>query len=386
MNPYDESPYPPPLRRQQRPGDGGGLAVLVALILGAVVAVLVYRYAFEAGTPATQPRVVVPRGELAADEKATIELFQKVSPSVVHITTLSQRLDLWTRNIQEIPRGTGSGFVWDDAGHIVTNFHVVQNASSANVMLADKSSYEADIVGVAPDYDLAVLRMRAPKSKLPAIPVGTSSDLLVGQKVFAIGNPFGLDQTLTTGIVSAVGRTIASVSGRPIEDVIQTDAAINPGNSGGPLLDSWGRLIGVNTAILSASGSSAGIGFAVPVDTVNRIVPQLIAKGRASAPRIGVVLDDRLGLALTREMGVEGVMVLGVQPDSSAAEAGLRSTQRTRRGFIPGDVITAVNGRKVANASEFMGALTRFSPGQTVTLTVLRDGQTIQVPVKLEND
>ncbi|HTS03462.1 MAG TPA: trypsin-like peptidase domain-containing protein, partial [Thermoanaerobaculia bacterium] len=212
---------------------------------------------------AAAPRPVTARGDLASDEKATIELFQRCSPSVVYITTLARR-PVNFFEMTEVAQGTGSGFVWDRQGHIVTNFHVIENSDSLVVTLADQSNWKATLVGAEPDKDLAVLRIGAPEAKLPPILVGTSHDLKVGQKVFAIGNPFGLDETLTTGIVSALGRTIESVTGRKIQDVVQTDAAINPGNSGGPLLDSAGRLIGVNTQIASPSGASAGIGFAVP--------------------------------------------------------------------------------------------------------------------------
>ena len=230
-----------------------GVLWIGALIIGLILGWLIYRFFFDRGTPGVDPRPVTPAADLAADEKATIDLFKKVSPSVAYITTLAQRVDVF-RNVQEVPAGTGSGFIWDDAGHVVTNFHVVQRASGAKVTLADHSTYDASLVGVAPNVDLAVLKINAPASKLPKIPwVGASKDLHVGQKTFAIGNPFGLDQTLTTGIVSALGRTIPGAGGQPIDDVIQTDAAINPGNSGGPLLDSSGRLIGVNTAIYSPS-------------------------------------------------------------------------------------------------------------------------------------
>lgn len=230
-----------------------------------------------------QPRAILARGDLAEDEKSTIALFKRSSPSVVHITTMTVRQNRYTRDIQQIPQGTGSGFIWDQDGHIVTNYHVIQGADAARVTLADQSTWQARLVGAYPDKDLAVLVIDAKKDRLPPIPLGTSHDLEVGQKVFAIGNPFGLDHSLTTGVISAVGREIESVTHQPIKEVIQTDAAINPGNSGGPLLDSAGRLIGVNTAIYSPSGAYAGIGFAIPVDEVNRLVPQLIREGRHSA-------------------------------------------------------------------------------------------------------
>ncbi|MGE5609023.1 MAG: S1C family serine protease [Bacillota bacterium] len=378
MDPYPMPPEPPPYTRPRT----SVAPLLVAILLG-IVAFLTYRLYFS-GTPAVEPRPVAARGDLAADEKATIDIFRQASPSVVYITTVASALNPWSLNIQEIPQGTGSGFIWDDAGDIITNFHVVRNASAAQVTLADRSTYGADLVGVDPDNDLAVIRIRAPKTKLRPILVGSSHDLQVGQRTFAIGDPFGLDQTLTTGVVSALGRTIESVTNHPIDNVIQTDAAINPGNSGGPLLDSAGRLIGVNTAIFSPSGAYAGIGFAIPVDTVNRIVPQLIKTGRVASPQIGVVSDDRLSRQLTRELGVEGVLVLGVRPNSPAAAAGLRGTRRTRDGYVPGDIITHVDDQKVTSFEQLRAALQQYKPGDTITLTVLRDDQTIKVPIHLE--
>lgn len=378
FEPYNQPPYPPPPPPRRIPA-------IIPLIIGAILAIFIYRTWFDRGTPVTNPRPVTPAGNLAEDEKSTTELFKEVSPSVVYITTITEQINPWTADVQDIPQGTGSGFIWDDAGHIVTNFHVVREAAGATVTLSDHENYPADLVGVAPDYDLAVLHINAPKTKLhPIARIGSSSDLQVGQKTFAIGDPFGLDQTLTTGIVSALGRTIQSVSGRPIEDVIQTDAAINPGNSGGPLLDSSRRLIGVNTAIYSPSGASAGIGFAIPVDTVNKVVPQLISKRKVAAPpQLGVVIDDRLGQMLTQQMGVQGVLVLGVRPKSPAAAAGLKGTQRTRDGYLPGDVITAVDGKKVTNQKEFAAAIRNLKPGDTVTLTILRDGKSTDLKIPL---
>ncbi len=365
---YDTS-YPPP----HRPFPW------LPIVLGALIATLTYRWIFDRGTPAVDPRPITPRGDLADEEKTSINLYKSASPSVVHITTATTRLDLWTRNVYEIPRGSGSGFVWDDAGHIVTNMHVIQGATTANVSFADHGTYSASLVGMAPDQDLAVLKVSIAKDKLRPILVGTSHDLQVGQRVFAIGNPFGFDQTLTTGIVSATGRTIKTESGRPIEDVIQTDAAINPGNSGGPLLDSAGRLIGVNTAIFSPSGSSAGIGFAIPVDTVQRVVPQIIKTGRVVTPQLGVILDDRIA----RQLRINGLLVLGVRPNTPAEAAGLRGTRRTQTGYIPGDIILAIDGRKIANTDDFVLAMSRYKPGDKVTLSILREGQTIEVPVTL---
>jgi S1-C subfamily serine protease len=284
----------------------------------------------------------------------------------------------------EVPAGSGSGFVWDDRGHVVTNFHVVQDADSAKVTIGD-AEYEATIVGYARDQDLAVLRVAVPREKVVPIRVGTSADLQVGQKVYAIGNPFGLDFTLTTGIVSALGRTIQGVSGATIFDVVQTDAAINPGNSGGPLLDSAGRLIGVNTAIYSPSGASAGIGFAVPVDTVSRIVPELIAHGRVIRPALGVDLDERLSAYVTRRLGVDGVLIRGVARGGGAAEAGLEGTTVDRRGtVVPGDVVQDIDGKPVKSTSDLLGRLGSYRPGETVTLTVWREGKTRKVRVRLQ--
>jgi S1-C subfamily serine protease len=234
------------------------------------------------------PRSVTARGELADDEKNTIEIFEQASPAVVYISTSQRVMNPWTRNVFNVPRGTGSGFVWDELGHVITNNHVIAKASEAQIRLNDGRTYMASLVGTSPDHDLAVLRIRVPINSPPAVPIGTSSDLKVGQKVFAIGNPFGLDYTLTSGVISALDRSLPSKGNSTIDHLIQTDAAINPGNSGGPLLDSAGRLVGINTAIFSPSGAYAGIGFAVPVDTVNKVVPELIAKGRYERPQLGI--------------------------------------------------------------------------------------------------
>jgi S1-C subfamily serine protease len=330
------------------------------------------------------PRAVTPRGSLAEDEKSTIELFRQASPSVVNITTtVAVRRDFFNLNAQEIPRGTGSGFIWDKDGYVVTNFHVLQGAQGALVTLADHSSWKAALVGTAADRDLAVLKIDAAADRLPPLAVGTSEDLQVGQKVFAIGNPFGLDQTLTTGIISALGREIESVTGTPIKGVIQTDAAINPGNSGGPLLDSAGRLIGVNTAIYSPSGASAGIGFAIPVDEVNRVVPELIRDGKVSRAGLGVVLaPDRTA----RDLGLRGVLVVSVQPESPAAKAGLRPTRRTPDGDIRfGDIIVAIDGKPVRSTNDLFKRLRQYSIGDRVTVTVLRDDEPQEVVVTLES-
>ena len=378
---YRAAPSPPPLAPRRRPvGPTLALVVFLAVVLGAGAGFLVFRWS----RPAPVSREVSPRGELAEDEKSTIALFKAASPSVVFITTLDRRVDLRTRNVFELPSGTGSGFLWDNSGHVVTNFHVVRNASGARVTLANHEDYGAELVGVAPNVDVAVLRITAGAGKLPPLRIGTSHDLQVGQKVFAIGNPFGLDQSLTTGVLSALGRTIQSPSGEPIDEVIQTDAAINPGNSGGPLLDSAGRLIGVNTAIYSPSGSNAGIGFAVPVDTVKRVVEEIIATGKATRPTLGVNLDDQVNAILTQRMGLQGCVVMGVEPGTGAEAAGLRGTERAANGrIIPGDVILKVDDKPVKNRNDVYLILNRKRPGDSVTLTILRERQSQQVEVKL---
>jgi S1-C subfamily serine protease len=326
-----------------------------------------------------QPRAVVPRGALAADEIATIDIFRRNSPSVVFITTLDQVINLATMNVREVPRGTGSGFVWDDQGHIVTNYHVVAGARVAKVRLSDQRTFDAKLVGVSPDNDLAVLRIVVPERKPAALPLGSSRDLLVGQRVVAIGNPFGLDHTLTTGVVSALDRSLDGEDGRTVHHLIQTDAAINPGNSGGPLLDSAGRLIGVNTAIYSPSGASAGIGFAVPVDTVNRVVPELIAFGQYIRPSLGISIVDRVSSFITRQLGIKGLAVLDVAAGSSAGDAGLKPARMNRDGSVtPGDVIQAIDGHAVETAAEMDKLLDTRQAGEKVTLSLWRDGRSYQ--------
>jgi S1-C subfamily serine protease len=323
--------------------------------------------------PTATPRLVTARGDLAEDEKSTIALFKLVSPSVVHITTLAVRQNYFTLDLQQIPQGTGSGFVWDQDGRVVTNYHVVEGADAAQVTLADHSTWKARLVGAYPDKDLAVLVIDAPRERLQPIPLGTASDLQVGQKVFAIGNPFGLDQSLTTGVISALEREIESVTRRAIKGMIQTDAAINPGNSGGPLLDSAGRLIGVNTAIFSPSGAYAGIGFAIPADEVNRVVPQLIQHGKITRPGLGVqVAPDQLG----RELGLPGVLIVSVQPGGPAAEAGLRPTRRDDTGRLQlGDVILAVDDTPVHTVDDLLDVLEKSRIAAPVSVTILRDSQ-----------
>jgi S1-C subfamily serine protease len=310
---------------------------------------------------------------LSHDEKSTIDLFEKSAPSVCYITTINQQRDMWSRNITEMPSGSGSGFIWDTQGHIITNYHVIQNGTKLKVTLSDRSSWDAEVVGIEPNKDLAVLKIKASAGTLRPIPVGQSSTLRVGQSVYAIGNPFGLDQSLTTGVISALGREIISVGGRPIRDVIQTDAAINPGNSGGPLLDSYGRLIGVNTMIYSPSGASAGIGFSIPVDEVNWVVSDLIKYGEVKRPKIGIEL---LPPQYAQNWGVEGAMIMGIVPGGGAEKAGLRALEQTRNGeIIFGDIITEVNGSKISNNNDLFLILEKFNPGDKIKLKYLRNEQ-----------
>ncbi len=370
-------------RANPRPASRWRWSVLSVFLLGAVLAWLfVERYLDDVHDPNAVPRVVTPRGDLASEEKSNIELFRLSSPSVVYITTLTMRRDMFSLNTFEIPQGTGTGFVWNDQGHVITNFHVIRQASVLRVTLADQSEWEARVVGVAPDQDLAVLFINAPKRRLKPIAVGRSANLQVGQRVFAIGNPFGLDQTLTTGIISALGREINSVSGRKINGVIQTDAAINPGNSGGPLLDSAARLIGVNTAIFSPSGSNAGIGFAVPVDTVNRTVPQLIRHGHVIRPGLGIHVADR---STTERLGIEGVLIIRVQKGSTAEAVGLRGMGRSPEGrLVLGDVIVGVAEKSVASLDDLLNALDAHKVGDIVQVRLVRDGSSMSVDVKLQ--
>jgi S1-C subfamily serine protease len=374
-----------PAQADQTPLLGCVLALVVVLVVLVPLALVAYWWWPHRPNPAdAQPRPVEARGELADIEKANIQIYERVSPSVVHVTNIAERSNPFSLNVQRVPRGTGSGFIWDRDGHIVTNYHVVEGADAAQVTLSDHSTYEATRLWAYSDKDIAVLTINAPKGKLPPIPLGTSHDLKVGQITYAIGNPFGLDQTLTTGIVSALGREIEGDSDKaPITGVIQTSAAINPGNSGGPLLDSAGRLVGMNTAILSPSGTFAGIGFAIPVDEVNRIVPQLIAhEGKIVHPGLGVqYAEDQLA----RRLGVDdGALILKVRPNSAAAKASLQGTYRDRRGRIHlGDIVVAVNGEPVHSADEAQRAVGQAKAGDTITVTIDRSGERQDVKVQL---
>jgi 2-alkenal reductase len=343
----------------------GAAAVTAVAALGAIAQV----------PPRIEPRAVTPRGPLHDSERAVVELFQNAAPSVAYITTEVLQQAGWFVTASQ---GAGSGFVWDSAGHVVTNNHVVEGARKVFVQLDAGDPIPATVVGRAPEYDLAVVKLSRPPKDLRPIPMGTSSELKVGQSVFAIGNPFGLQRTLTRGIVSALDRELPTAGYREVAGVIQTDAAINPGNSGGPLLDSAGRLVGVNSAIRSASGSSAGVGFAIPVDLVNRIVPSLIARGRAPIAGIGIVPFPPDVVA---RAGIRGVVIESVRPGSPAARAGLRPANPRSRDV--GDVIVAVNGRPTETPSQFANELDRAGTGRDAELTVARNGKERKVSVRV---
>ncbi|MGU3283522.1 S1C family serine protease [Methylobacterium sp. WL7] len=334
---------------------------------------------------AETPRAVTARGDLAQSETATIALFERASPSVVHVFAQSAAtgrdlLDADDEGGEQGGTQTGTGFVWDGAGHVVTNTHVVQNAAqsggSVSVRMSDGEVVSATLVGLAPSYDLAVLRLGRVAKMPPPLAIGTSADLKVGQSTFAIGNPFGLDHTLTTGVISAVRRRMPTSAGRELSGVIQTDAAINPGNSGGPLLDSAGRLIGVNTAIVSPSGASAGIGFAIPVDVVNRVVPELIRVGRVRNPGIGIIAAQEAAAA---RLGIDGVVVLRVLPGSPASQAGLRGVDPQSGGL--GDVIVAADDRPIHRLADLTAAIEEAGLGAAINLKVVRDGRIRQVRI-----
>jgi S1-C subfamily serine protease len=340
--------------------------------------------------PNAKPREVTARGNLAEDEQATIELFRAVNQSVVHINT-SAVMQNFRMNPVEAQQGSGSGFVWDSKGYIVTNYHVIRgsrrNGGKVKVVLFNSVTYPADVVGVSPASDLAVLKVNAPVSELKPIPIGTSGNLQVGQKVFAIGSPFSLDQSLTTGIVSGLGREIQSAAGETIKDVIQVNAAINPGNSGGPLLDSAGRLIGVTTAIVSPTGAFSGIGFAIPVDTVNSIVPQLIRSGTMEPAALGLTLfrDDQTARLRERKfIKDEGVLVADVSSGGAAEAAGIQPTQQTAEGGIAwGDLIIAIDGKPVHDVKTLAQIVASKKVGDVVKVTIERDGKRLELPVTL---
>jgi S1-C subfamily serine protease len=353
------------------------LHMLIVVVLIALGFVALRPYFQQRLFVVAQPRTVEARGNLAEAERSTIELFERVSPSVVQVVGKGAAANDFSEsddtNVQ-----TGTGFVWDNAGNIVTNNHVVEGTSALAVRLASGEAVGAEVVGATPNYDLAVIHLSGIASLPPPIALGTSSDLKVGQSAFAIGNPFGLDQSLTTGIISALKRRLPTSGGREIANVIQTDAAINPGNSGGPLLDSSGRLIGVNTAIYSPSGSNAGIGFAIPVDVVNRVVPQLIRDHRVPTPGIGIVAGSE---TVATRLGVEGVVIVRTVPGSPAERAGLRGVDMEKNRL--GDVIVGVDGKQVHRLTDLTDELEQVGVGKKVQLTLNRNGNKTTADVEV---
>lgn len=367
-------------------------SIIFGVLLGAAMATVFFHSAGEknaapqdslAVTPVSAPAVEAPQpNTLLEDERNTIQVFEQVSPAVVFITNKALRRDFFTMDVEEVPQGSGSGFIWDTEGHIVTNYHVIEGGNSWSVTLNDHTSYDAEFVGAEPSKDLAVMRIQAPRGKLTPLSAGSSENLRVGQKVIAIGNPFGLDQTLTTGVISALGREIKASNRRTIQGVIQTDAAINPGNSGGPLMNSRGELIGINTAIYTTSGASAGIGFAVPVTIVRSIVPQLIEYGKVIRPGLGVsLLDDNVA----RRAGIKGVIIARVTRGSAAHRAGLKGLSENAWGQAQlGDVIIGINDKPVTTYDELGTELEKYRVGEIVNVKILRNNREITVPVKLQ--
>ena len=354
------------------------MGFLAAVLLGFLLTLYPFVSSINAQHEAIPPRI------LDREEQANVNVFRRASPSVVHISTqktiAAQRGNL-TLNLGSMPLGTGSGFLWDTQGHVVTNYHVIEDSDRVQVKLSDGTEWDAEILGKAPEFDVAVLKINAPANRLKALSIGRSDNLEVGQKVYAIGNPFGLDQTLTTGIVSGLGREIDSRSGDLIRGVIQTDAAINPGNSGGPLLDSQGKLIGVNTAIVSRSGASAGVGFAVPVNTVRATVPILIRGQNVNRGFLGLALAPQ---QVSRQATDEGVLILGVAEDSPSDQAGLRATRRNKDGEIQwGDVVVSIDGLRVTDSEALQIHLQEHQAGEEVTLGIKRQGEYSRITLTL---
>jgi len=373
-----------PPRRAPIQADGVSWPFLILVVLALFA---IWRFSDSGSSPILNPdasaRAVTPRGDLAADEKATIEIFQKVAPSVVHITAVDQVTNPLAVDPVEVPSGIGSGIVWSDDGYIVTNHHVISQAKGVMVTLGDGTPLKAKLVGKAPDQDLAVLKVDAPSNKLVPIAIGESSNLMVGQKVFAIGNPFGFDHSLSAGTISGLGRSIRSDSQRLITDVIQTDAAINRGSSGGPLLDSAGRLIGVTTFIFSPTGVSAGLGFSVPVDMVNRVVPELIKYGKIERPGLGIrPIKDKL----TQYLGFKGILI-GVEDEGSLkTRSGIRPTYWDARAnhVVVGDLIIAMDGKPLRGSLDLIDALSQRKVGDVVNVTLLRDGKEVDQEIVLQ--
>ena len=376
--------------------------IMISAAVGTAATIGLIRLAWtpEASTPATASlgstsgleTIALADPSVASDELNNIEIYRAVSPGVVNITTKAMIDSFFGAYPQQ---GSGSGAIIDIEGQrvVLTNFHVVQDVlaaggsqSSIEVSLVDKTTYPARVIGADPDHDLAVLRLDAPVDRLRAVPLGSSTGLKVGQKVLAIGNPFGLDSTLTTGVISALERPLRSPSGEQIAGVIQTDAAINPGNSGGPLLNSRGEMIGINTAIAGASGGNVGIGFAVPIDIAKRIVPDLLTNGRVARAFLGISyrpVDRRVIRALNLQAGATGLLVTAVDPGSPAGRAGIRSLQQSGSGYVVGDIVVSIDGRPVREQDDLSFVLNQKRPGDRVTVEVIRDGRTQRMVVTL---
>jgi S1-C subfamily serine protease len=350
--------------------------LFAAIVAGVLVALTLSNIRYSPWTN-TVARTVDQRGPLSEAERANIELFERVSPSVVQVAARSAAANPLAED-EGAGAASGTGFVWDNAGHVVTNNHVVQNGSEVAVRFASGEVAKAEAIGVAPNYDLAVLRIKNARQLPPPVALGSSTELKVGQSAFAIGNPFGLDQSLTSGIISALKRRLPTSSGREISNVIQTDTAINPGNSGGPLLDSAGRLIGVNTAIISPSGSSAGIGFAIPVDIVNRVVPELIKNGRVPTPGIGIVAASE---AVSTRLGIEGVIIVRTTPGSPAERAGIRGVDFGSGAL--GDVIVQADGKPVHRLSDLTDQIEQIGAGKSIRISLKRGSQTRDISIDI---
>jgi len=393
-NPYDDETIQNNSRQLSGPSPGRGgrtIFLIFFLIIGTLY--LIYYQKNDTSqrslnVPATSSSLEVksrpvsePEGSLGTDELATISIFKESSQSVVYITSLAEGYDFYTLRPLEIPQGTGSGFIWDTDGHIVTNYHVIAGASKISVTCNDQSTYPARPIDADPDNDIAILKIDAPVEKLVPLKIGVSGNLQVGQKVLAIGNPFGLDSTLTVGVISALGRSIRSKTNEEIHNVIQTDAAINPGNSGGPLLDSFGRVIGVNTAIVSPTGAYAGIGFAIPIDTVNRIVPRLIAELKTARAGLGIRLFPDSVLA---QQGLSGAGIVEVTPGSAADRAGLKGAYKTWSRIYLGDIILEMDGTEIRTSDDLVRFLDGKQVGDEVAIVFLRAGKRYQTTVILQ--
>jgi S1-C subfamily serine protease len=320
----------------------------------------------------------------ASDEQNNIEIYRSLSPGVVNVHSTSYARDFF--GFVEPQEGSGSGSVIDQQGNILTNYHVIEGATKLAVSFGGQKNYAAKVVGGDPDTDLAVIKLiEMPKEPLTIVPLGDSDKLEVGQKVLAIGNPFGMDRTLTTGVISGLQRPIRARNGRPIEGAIQTDASINPGNSGGPLFDSHGRMIGINSQILSPSGASAGVGFAVPVNIAKRIVPELVRSGEIHRPKLGITTRDVETLKNQVELPVsDGVLIWQIAPGGPAANAGLHGLTQTENGDVEiGDVIVGIDNEKVANTDDLYRILNKRAMGAQVQVQIVRNGRRTSVPVRL---